>query len=186
MLNKRSFLAIFGAAVITAACAAPTPEIKGASLVAKGYQISSVNVVLAKDATVGRFKTDPALTKQTVQSIDDTLTSNLVKPNGGLKKAKLKIEIIKMELRSAGGRTVVAIENQIIGNVVATDSKNQIIATQQVFFAKKGTQNTATYNGIPIGIFASAIVNAGKSGSGADVKTLVDGFNGKVLTWAAK
>jgi|GEM_PF-6717660 len=186
MLNKRSFLAIFGAAIMTAACTAPTPEVKGASLVAKGYQISDVNVVLAKDATVGRFKKDPALTKRTVKSIDDTLTSNLVKPSGGLKKAKLDIEIIKMELRSAGGRTLVGIENQIIGNVVVKDGKGQVLATQQIFFAHKGTRNTMTFNGIPIGILASAAVNAGKSGSGADVKTVVDGFNGKVLNWAAK
>jgi len=186
MLNKRSFLAIVGAAVITAACAAPTPEVKGAGLVAKGYQISDVNVVLAKDATVGRFKKDPALTKDTVQLIDDTLTSNLVKPSSGLKKAKLNIEITKMELRSAAGRTLVPVENQITANVVATDSKNQVIAAQQIFYARKGAHNESTFNGKPVGMVLSVLVNASKSGSGADVKTIVDGFNSKVLTWAAK
>jgi hypothetical protein len=186
MLNKRAFLAISSAAIITTACAAPVPDAKGTGLVAKGYQISDVNVVLAKDAAVGRFEKDPALTKKTVQSIDDTLSSKLVKPSGGSKKAKLNIEIIKMELRSAGGRTLTAVENQIIGNVVATDSKGQIIDTQQVFFAQKGARNTTTFNGIPIGILASAVVNAGKSGSGADVKTIVDGFNNKVQAWVTK
>ena len=186
MLNKRSFLAICGAAIITTACVSPEPKAQGAGLVAKGYGISDVNVVLANNATVGRFKKDPVLAKKTVQSIDDTLSARLVKSGGGLKRVKLNIEITRMELRSAGGRTLSPVENQIVANVVAKDTKGQVLAAQQIFFARKGTHNEATFNGIPIGILVSAAVNAGKSGSGNDVKAIVDGFNSKVQIWAGE
>lgn len=185
MLNKRSFLAILGATFIAAACTAPTPKTIGAGLVSKGYQITNINVVVAKDATVGRFKKDPALTQKTAQSIDDTLSARLIQPRGKAKKAQMNVEITKMELRSAGGRTLVAVQNQIVANVVVTDSKRQVLATQQIFFARKGAQNGTTFNGIPIGLLISAAANAAKSGNGADLKEIVDGFNGRVQNWAA-
>jgi len=185
MMNKRAFLALGGAAFITAACATPAPKVKAAGLVSKGYQISDVTVVLAKDAAVGRFEKDPALTKKTVQSIKNGLTVGLVKPKAGTKKAKLSVEITKMELHSAGGRTLTAVANQIVGNVVAKDSKGQIILAQQIAFAEQGARNRVNFNGIPIGLLFAAAANAGKSGSGNDVKTIVDGFNEKVSGWVA-
>jgi hypothetical protein len=186
MLNKRAFLTIIGAAFITTACTAPASDVKGEGLVSKGYQISDVTVVLAKGAAVGRFEKDPALAKKTVQSINSALTAGLVKSAPELKKAKLNVEITRMELRSAGGRTLAAVENQIVGNVVAKDSAGQIVMAQQITFSHKGSQNQMTYNGIPVGLLFSAAANAGTSGSGDDVKIIVDGFDNKVLALVAK
>ncbi len=185
MMNKRKFIVLCGAVLTLAACA-PTVEEKGASLVSKGYQITDVNVVIAKDATVGRFKKDTALAQKTAKSIQEALTSSLTKPNGGAKKAKLNIELTTMSLRSAGGRTLTGIDNKIIGNAVATDAKGQIIGAEQLAYAKKGARTDFNYNGLPIGLLLSGAVNAGNSGSGNDVKAIVDGFNSAVLNWAVK
>ncbi len=184
-MNKRNFLALCGAAFVMVACG-PTIEEKGASLVSKGYQITDVNVTIAQGALVGRFQKDPALAQKTAKTIEDTLSASLTKPNGGSKKAKLDIELTSMKLRSAGGRTLTGIDNTITGNVVAKDSQGQIIGAEQIQFAKKGASNASTFNGIPVGLIFSAAVNAGNSGSGNDVKTIVDGFNSAVLNWVVK
>jgi uncharacterized membrane protein len=79
----------------------------------------------------------------------------------------------------------VAVENKIVGNVVAKDSAGQIIMAQQIAFAEKGAHNGTNFNGIPIGLLFSIAANANKSGNGNDVKAIVDGFNDKVSGWVA-
>lgn len=187
-LTRRMALSL-GLALALGACMSAPAEEPGASLVTRGYSVSSVDLRVADNAFAeeGMFRQDPALVEQLKQDLNARLTQMASQIRGGEKRATVRVELTQIRVANDTSRTILGADTHVVGNVVVTDSAGNVLAQNaDVRFVDTGKKNNSTFNGIPIGFLISTAANAAGASDEQRIARLSEGFTAEVAAWLTR
>lgn len=187
-MSRRAALSL-GLAFTLGACAAAPAKEPGASLVSRGYSVSSIELKVADHAYAdsGLMRQNPELVQQLETRVSSELKQKASTIKGGAKPAKVKVEVTGLRVANDTSRSILGADTYMTGNVTVSDNKGNLLAQKAgVNFTDAGAKNGSTVNGIPVGFLISTAVNATGASDEKRIARLSTGFTNEVVAWLSR